>query len=276
MAAPITEADMFALLKRRCTKDAGNGPECVVVPGVRSDAGFNAKRTIDAVSMTLWPSRGLRLAAYEIKVSRSDWLAELKNPAKAEEFGPLVDEFWMVVADAKIIHGGELPHGWGLLAKRGNKLVQIQAASDLNGAGKELPPGFKRGFLAALLRQAARQGDAQPEAIRQAVDEARASEKLLREQESARLLQRAENAEERIRQFERGAGCSIGSLDKWSRSSPLEVGQAVKVVREGDATLKRYSERLAGLLEQADKVRDAIADSLAATTPTPDPEGEKQ
>ncbi|HYJ21079.1 MAG TPA: hypothetical protein VEW07_03530, partial [Solirubrobacterales bacterium] len=91
---------MYKLLAAYVCKDAGNGPTAVIAPGVRSAAGFDARRTIDAVSLNLWPSRGMLLDGYEIKVSRSDWLRELKNPAKAEEFAGLVDRLWLVVSDA--------------------------------------------------------------------------------------------------------------------------------------------------------------------------------
>lgn len=40
---------------------------------VRDAAGFDAGRTIDALAVGTWPSRGMHVIAHEIKSSRSDW-----------------------------------------------------------------------------------------------------------------------------------------------------------------------------------------------------------
>jgi hypothetical protein len=96
---PMTAGDLYRLLERRVANDRGNGPEAVIIPEVRNDAGFAASRSIDAVSLGLWPSRGLNLTAYELKVSRGDWLRELRDPAKAEAFAGLVDYIYLVVSD---------------------------------------------------------------------------------------------------------------------------------------------------------------------------------
>lgn len=100
---------MLALLAARYGRSSGNGPAWAFVPKVRDAAGFSATRTIDAIAMSLWPSRGLELHGHEIKVSRSDWLRELKEPEKAEAFSSVVDRWWLVVSDAQIVAAGELP-----------------------------------------------------------------------------------------------------------------------------------------------------------------------
>jgi hypothetical protein len=165
-----TETTMYRMLRDRLCKDSGNGPQTVLVPAVRSAAGFDARRTIDAVSIGLWPSRGMLLDGYEIKVSRSDWLRELKAPAKAEEFAALVDRLWLVVSDASIVKDGELPPGWGLLVRRGKILRQAVAAERLH-EGKELPPGFGRSFLVPLLRSANRVPPEEREKLRQKAEQ---------------------------------------------------------------------------------------------------------
>lgn len=167
------EHDMLVRLRARHSRISRNGgatiPQGVFVPHVRSDAGFDARRTLDGIAMELWPSRGLRLIGYEVKCSRGDWLRELKDPSKAGEFIPLLDQLWVAVSDARIVASGELPEGWGLLVPHGVGLRVQTPARDLHApAGvlphgarahtAALPPGFNRGFLAALLREAARVG----------------------------------------------------------------------------------------------------------------------
>lgn len=167
------EHDMLARLRARHSRVSRNGgatiPQSVFIPHVRSAAAFDAKRTLDGVAMELWPSKGLRLIGYEVKCSRGDWLRELNHPEKAGEFIPLLDQLWVAVNDARIVAAGELPDGWGLLVPHGKGLRVQHAAHDLHVAGgvlpygavsqtSPLPPGFNRGFLAALLREAARVG----------------------------------------------------------------------------------------------------------------------
>lgn len=53
---------------------------------------------------------------FEIKISRSDWLRELKTGGEKSVFWrAYCNYFWLVVPDASIVKPGELPEGWGLL-----------------------------------------------------------------------------------------------------------------------------------------------------------------
>lgn len=118
---------------------------------VRNATGFSVKRRsgyCDALVMGLWPSRGLELWGLEIKVSRSDWLRELKQPEKAEEFLPYCHR-WFIVAPADIIHPGELPPTWGHLAPIRNTLRAVSEAPLLQ------PKPADVGLLASICRAAA-------------------------------------------------------------------------------------------------------------------------
>jgi hypothetical protein len=127
-AVKRTEADMLDLLTERYSKDHGNGSRYAVARHVRSHAGFDARRTADFLAMDLWPSKGCVLHGHEVKVSRSDWLHELKQPEKAAEFIPFVNYWWLVVSDAAFVRDGELPDGWGLMAVRSDRLVVVKPA----------------------------------------------------------------------------------------------------------------------------------------------------
>src|SRR5579859_3147977 len=111
----MTEAELTDALYERYGQVHGNGPRYAVAAQVRSQAGHYARRTADFVAMDLWPSARLTLHGHEIKVSRSDWLRELKDPSKAAEFIPYMNSWWVVVPDARIVRDGELPDDWGLL-----------------------------------------------------------------------------------------------------------------------------------------------------------------
>ncbi|WP_248240583.1 hypothetical protein [Microbacterium kunmingense] len=72
-------------------------------------------RRIDGLYCGFFGSRGRYLRGYEVKVARSDWLAELDQPAKAETWEQNVHEWWIVAPDTSIVRPEELPHGWGLI-----------------------------------------------------------------------------------------------------------------------------------------------------------------
>jgi hypothetical protein len=141
-----TEADVTDALQRRYGAVWGNGQRYACAAQVRSRAGFDARRTADFVAMDLWPSKGLLLHGHEIKVSRSDWLRELKEPENAAEFIPYMNCWWVVASDRRIVRPGELPDEWGLMVMRGTDLAVVR------GAPKREAKPMTPSRLAALLR----------------------------------------------------------------------------------------------------------------------------
>lgn len=147
--AKVTAEHVFDALYDRYGVVHGNGQRYAVAAEVRSGAGFDARRTADFIAMDLWPSSGLTLHGHEVKVSRGDWLRELKDPAKAAEFTPWMHCWWVVVSDPRIVRAGELPADWGLMAMRGTVLAVVKKAPRRDA--KPLPPTR----VAALLRAVA-------------------------------------------------------------------------------------------------------------------------
>jgi hypothetical protein len=148
--AAMTEASVTDALHARYSQvHGGNGRRYAVAAGVRSHAGFDARRTCDYVAMDLWPSKGLALHGHEIKISRSDWLRELAEPEKAAEFIPYMTYWWAVASGPRIVRDGELPDGWGLMVVRGG-LVTVATA-----APKRDAKPMERTRIAALLRAVA-------------------------------------------------------------------------------------------------------------------------
>lgn len=148
-----TEPEVIELLRRKHAK-VGNGGagEYAFLTHVRNAAGFDATRTLDALTLSLWPSRGMELHGYEIKCSRADWLREKADPSKAETFIRRLDRFSLVVTDATYVAEGELPPDWGLISVRGNKLHTDIAAPKLLRTDDERTIG--RTWLVCLLRAA--------------------------------------------------------------------------------------------------------------------------
>lgn len=137
-------------------------PEYCLMEEVRDAAGFDAGRSADAIAMSLWPSRGLLVIGFEIKVSRSDWVKELKSPAKAEAIAKYCDQ-WYVVAARGIVQDGELPETWGLIEFDGKRLKEKKFAPR-----NPEPAPLNRTFIAAMMRRA---GEIDQAAVRKAVEE---------------------------------------------------------------------------------------------------------
>lgn len=128
---------------------------------VRSRGGFaggrHAMRTADFVAQDLWSSDGYQLHGHEVKVSRSDWLRELADPAKAESIKRFCDRWWLVVPDARIVKD-DLPDMWGLLAIRSDgKLRAIKSAPRLHP--EPHPATFRAALLRAVAKTAAKRGE---------------------------------------------------------------------------------------------------------------------
>lgn len=132
----------------------GGGDKHAVLFEVRNATGHSATRSIDAVTMSLWPSLGLELTGMEIKISRSDWLRELKAPAKASATFEYFDR-WYLVAPRTVAKMDEIPEPWGWLAPEGGKLVTLKKAPK----NEDVKP-LDRKFLASILRCGSKKDDA--------------------------------------------------------------------------------------------------------------------
>jgi len=122
----------------------------VVLEQVPDGTGMYQGRWIDAVVFDLWPSKGLLRSAFEIKVSRSDFLRELANPVKYRWAVESFHEFWFV-APQDVIKIEELPPNVGWLFPRAGKLaIKRRAVQNPN-------PKLDDVLLAAFMRAAAKE-----------------------------------------------------------------------------------------------------------------------
>lgn len=237
----MTESEVLNMLRQRFIK-AGNGGagEYAFMTGVRNRAGFDATRTFDAVTVGLWPSRGFRIHAYEVKCSRSDWLRELKNPEKAEAAAALCDHFSVVASGPDIVAEGELPPTWGLLVARGSKLVCVKDAPLLPGADPKRP--VPRSFLVPMLRAGGAVPKAEAEEIAQARREGRAA--AAEAMDAMLEAARAEHQDlfAKVRAFEQAAGVA---LTGWNATmEPVEVGRRLRSIIQGEKQVDQTEQRI--------------------------------
>jgi hypothetical protein len=245
----VTTAALHAALVGRFAP-----PEWALFFEVGNATGFGRNRAADAIAMSLWPSRGLQLHGFELKASRSDWLREKKDPAKAEAIARFCERWWLVVTDEKILLPGELPATWGLLALRKGKLHQIVEAPT-----RESEP-LARGFIAALLRSATESvvpRSAVDELVAKTVEERITSRKGCDEAALQRALERERELRQIISTFEAASGVNISH---WP--GPQKVGDAVRFILDGGIKANRAA--LERLRRQAKEIVDAVDGTLAA------------
>jgi len=223
-AKVIGSDDLVALLRVKYPADA-----YAVLEQVRDGAGFNANRTGDVMVMGLWPSRGLSLQGFEVKVSRADWLREVKQPQKAESLYRYCDHWWLLAAAPDLVQDLELPSTWGLLAPKGRGLGIVKPAPQLT------PDPMNRSMLAALLKRAWMRAPA-AEAAEARVNAAK-QEGL--EHGADRLKSAREEVvslERRLADFERASGVRI---DQWG--DVAQIGDAVRAVLQHESVLRRVA-----------------------------------
>lgn len=245
-----TSAEVCGLLKKRFC-----APEWALFFEVGDATGGRASRWADAVAMNLWPSRGLAINGFEIKVSRADWLGELRNPAKAEAIASKCDMWWLVAAEG-VVQDGELPDTWGLLEVNARGLIQRKQAK------QRLPrPELSREFLAALIRRAGQVDDAERRRLVEAETKRLRSESEDRiEREIKFRSARYSELQEAVDDFERASGLKISG---WNGGA--DIGKAVAIVKRIGVDSIYSAAR--GVINQARSLADGLEKELTAVVP---------
>jgi len=208
-------------------------PAWAFLEQVADGTGALASRFADAMAMSLWPSRGLDLVGFEVKVHRGDWLRELKDPRKSESHA-LSCNRWYVVAPSGVIEVGEVPPAWGFIELRGGRLFTVREAER-----RDAEPGWP--LVAAILRRAAESHvpkSAVDAVVAEQVEERLRVSKISEGRDVENLRSAVKNLEERIRTFEEASGIRI---DHWTAR---EVGEAFRRFLHGDRTEEAQVNRL--------------------------------
>ena len=221
--------------------------------------GTRQTRWADAVAMNLYPSRGLEIHGFEVKASRSDWLSELRNPAKSAPVQQYCDRWW-IVAPPGVVADGELPPTWGLLEAKVGKLRQVCAAPKL-----EAKP-VTGAFVAAMLRRAGEADAAEVEAlVQKRVTEIRENDEKHIQRQIEYRTAAAKRIEDRIAKIKEITGVD---LDHWCHEE--ELGRAVKMVLDS-GVMSAYG-GIAALHRLAEKFAKDCAEAMAAMPMTKDKE----
>lgn len=230
-------------------------PEWALLEEVAPNTG-GGTRYADGIAVNLWSSRGHAVHGFEIKISRGDWLRELKQPEKAEPLLKYCD-FWHVVAPRGVVKDGELPLNWGLIEVREASLVQTNNAPRL-----EATP-ISRGFFASLMRRGDEQLAARSRTlVRVELDEARRRNQEYIDQEVKRRTRDLSKVEESLANFKKATGLAMDPYD----GPPIEIirlAQHIQKLGSGWGVTKKHLGRLVDLANDLERTAATMRDVVA-------------
>lgn len=227
----MTEADIKNLLRKRYT-----APQFAFMTNVANSTGF-ASTYADGVAFSLWPSSGFQVEGFEIKVSRQDFLNEMKHPEKASNIITYCDKWWLV-APKGLVHKDELPKAWGFYEIVNDKFFTRKPAPQLEN--KE----FNINFFAAMIRRATE--DVTPNEFLQA--ERKEMEKSAKLEAAAGIKSAEEKAERLLKDiadFEAAAGINI----RGGYSGTARNGRVLKFLLDGFNSYDWKASAIANALE---------------------------
>jgi hypothetical protein len=250
----MTPAVRSALEKRY------QAPEWALLFEVPSGLGRAYGRSADALAMNLFESRGFRVEGVEIKVSRGDWLRELRDPEKSIPVQRYCDHWW-IATPPDLVFEGELPPTWGLLELKGGCLrVKVKAP-------KLSPVPLDANFVAGMVRRANQKAEAELEKrVREATQEARAK---VDEEVARRVKDRTREVDRRLDQIAHIERI-CGPIGEWEGGE--EIASAIQAVRnaelfgswKGLSTLAEDMKRLGSRIETLCRAAASDSESEAA------------
>lgn len=228
--AGFITADMRSALGRRYREE-----EWLTAWEVQESSGSRS-RSCDLLALNLWQSRGQALVGHELKATRSDWLRELRDPAKGEGFFIHCDR-WYLVSPPGVCKEGELPEGWGHLEMVGEderaRLVERVPAP------QRIPPPLPREMLCSFARRLAKPAHTESEReIQRRVDERLASSEAHWKQRMDMALELQSGRIEQLERLEKLSGVTIAG---WIDDAQLQAAfaLAMELRAGGRSSLKR-------------------------------------
>jgi hypothetical protein len=133
---------LVSMLRRHYLPD-GRPPGGIFAAEIESPDG---QRRADALWCPWSIAGGSGLVGHEVKVSRSDVLAELADPMKAEPWARYCSRWWLVVARPELVDGLAVPEAWGIMSppagRRTRTMTVLREAPKLKPA--DTGPGWRR------------------------------------------------------------------------------------------------------------------------------------
>ncbi len=257
MVAEMTAGDIKDALHDRYNKPSQGKPgeQYVCIEEARSGAGFQGNDgQCDFLAINTWQSRGMELIGHEVKVSMSDWKAELAKPEKAERFARYCRRWYIAVPSGlakEIKH--EIPPVWGLLSVSKSGRV-TETVKPKTREPDDVPGWWWVGWLAQIDRQHKRRV---PKMIREGMNGER---ERMREEIERTVQQRHRFEAESLERLSE-------NIDRLKAATGIDLRRAYghDLERLRDAwALTREEAHLNGLVLALRRAADALDGALSA------------
>ncbi len=142
-SSTMSSGDVIAILHKKYSQ-----PEWLFIPELRLGSGYGnfREKRIDAWTLNCFPSKNFIKLAFEIKVSRQDFLREIANPDKSKAYMRVCNEFYFATIEG-VAKEEEIPDrcGWFLISETGASLKK-------KAEWHECPP-IDWAFVASVFRR---------------------------------------------------------------------------------------------------------------------------
>jgi len=248
-------ADRFPVAEGWCFMDE------VTPPMLHREYGDDKPRRFDGIAISLWPSMGEIVHGFEVKVSRSDFLHEIKQPGKAGALMRWCD-YWWLVCPPGICQDDEVPSSWGIMYILPSGLRQKRRAPEL----KPIPrtPDWWR----CMLLRKAKRTPVEPEDIAKARQEGWQSGydsgKETAKHNTSHMEKNYQALVERVDAFEKAADIK---LDQWSEHSNAKSAALFRALKgKKYETVAEAADHAADRAEDAAKAMRAASDLINGVT----------
>lgn len=250
------------------SKYAGDKSHMVLFD-VPDNIGLQSKRRCDAIAVGLWGSTGRLVHGFEIKISRSDWLRELKQVDKADPFIERCDRWWLVTADDKLAKLDEIPALWGWMTYTKSGLRIQKKAAELPQPEHTMHKLFALGLLRAAYERSAGDIMQNPLVVRE-IELIREGHRRYVDDEIKRgLMSTHRDLAEYKTQAEKFEAASGMKLTDWKLGNVGKLAHAIADLHRSGYDSMRHS-----LENQARKLRECSEHIEGALRTLPQTEGE--
>lgn len=267
-AAPATAADVGAMLRRHYLPE-GRPAGGILAEEIMSPDG---RRRADALWVTTTTVGRGTLIGHEVKVTRSDVLAELADPTKADAWARYCDRWYLTVSDPAMVEGLDIPEQWGIMAppsgRRTRSMTVLRAAPQLHPIDKA--EAMTRLLIWHQYRAAARESELQG-TVRWREDQIVAHEQVIADLRASGASSSTSIYERHLREILLGVERALREhpdwrLRSWDDITVEEISAAVidaravrRAARDQGMAIRAAQKRLSGLTEPLGRVNDLLA-----------------
>lgn len=253
----FTSADLCRMIQSKFATDGSH----LALFDVPDNVGMQSKRRADAIIIGNWGSTGRLVHGFEIKVSRGDWLRELKDTSKADPFIARCDRWWLATADDKLAKLEEIPALWGWMTATKAGLRVQKPAMDLGQPSTTMHKLFALGLIRSAYERAS--GDVMQNPMvanridQMQKDHARQIDDMVA-QASRSMKRDLDEYKKQAEEFEAASGMR---LTDWKLGNVGKLAAAIaEMHRDGYGSMRQRLEAQARTLrETADTIQGAIA-----------------